>query len=40
MSKKENHGDLRADRPTHGRGGRAIGIYLRVSVNECHGAAI
>jgi hypothetical protein len=26
--KKVNHGNLRDDRPTHGRVGRAIGIYL------------
>jgi hypothetical protein len=35
-----NHGNLRDDRPTHGRVGRAIGTYLCVSVSECHGKPV
>ena len=34
---KANHEYLRDDRPSHGWVGRAIGIYLRVSVRKCHG---
>ncbi len=37
---KVSHECLRDDRPPHGRVGRAIGIYLRVSVSECHGKPV
>lgn len=33
---KVGHGNLRVDRPPHGRGGRATGMYLCVSESECH----
>jgi hypothetical protein len=43
-AKKVHHGNLRADRPTHGRRSELQGPFcfkrVRVSVSECHGSAI